>query len=117
MHQTAAAGAAEEGTKDEPDMSQCNTPSHAAWAATVYCMVLIQPARTTRAPPACRNYPTMTRRQLGMTEKEVASTGHHLYVSAWSSRTMQHTQASQPQPTDRDRGRPIANKKRTITKQ
>ncbi len=58
-----------------------------------------------------------TRRQLGMTEKAVGSTGHHPYVSALSSRTMQHTQASQPQQTDRDRGRTIANKKRTITKQ
>jgi hypothetical protein len=113
----AAAAAAEEGTKDEPDTLQCNTPSHAAWAAIVLQTVSIQPARTTRAPPARGNYPTTTRRQLGMTEKVVASTGHHPYVSALSSRTMQHIQASQPQPTDRDRGRTIANKKRMTTKQ
>ncbi len=67
MHQTAAAAeaaaaaaAAEEGTKDEQDTLQCNTPSHAAWAATVHCMVSIQPARTTQAPPASGNYPTTT---------------------------------------------------------
>ncbi len=95
MHQTAAeaeaaaaAAAAEEGTKDEPDTLQCNTPSHAAWAATVHCTVSIQPARTTRAPPACGNYPTTTRWRLGTTEKAVASTGHHSYASASSSRTM-----------------------------
>ncbi len=124
MHQMAAAAkvaaaavAAEEGTKDKPDRLECNTPSHAAWAATVLCTDSIQPARTTQAPPARGNYPTTTRRQLGTTEKVVASTGQHPYASALSSRTMQHKQARQHQPTDRDRGSLIANKKRTIAKQ
>jgi hypothetical protein len=81
--------------KGKPDMSLCNTPSHAAWAATVHCTVSIQPARTTRVPPARGNYPTTTRRQLGTTEKAVASTGHHPNASALSSRTMQHMQARQ----------------------
>jgi hypothetical protein len=115
--EAAAAVAAEEGTKDKPDTLQCNTPSHPAWAATVHCTVSIQPARTTQAPPAHGNYPTTTRQQLGTTEKVVASTGHHPYASALSSRTMQHTQTRQHQPTDRDQGSPIANKKRTIAKQ
>ncbi len=122
MHQTAAAAevaavAAEEGTKDKPDTLQCNTPSHAAWAATVHRTVSIQPVRTTRAPSACGNYPTTTRRQFGTTEKAVGSTGHHPNASALSSRTMRHMQARQHQPTDRDWGSPIANKKRTIAKQ
>ncbi len=67
MHQTAAAAeaaaaaaTAEEGTKNKPDTLQRNTPSHAAWAATVHCTVSIQPVRTTRAPPARGNYPTTT---------------------------------------------------------
>jgi hypothetical protein len=124
MHQTAAAAeaaaaaaAAEEGTKEEPDTLQCNTSSHAAWAATVHRMVSIQSARTTRAPPARGNYPTTTRRRLGMTEKAVASTGHHPYTSASSSRTMHYTQAKQHQPTDRDQDSPIGNKKKMIAKQ
>jgi hypothetical protein len=39
------------------------------------------------------------------------------YATASSSRTMQHMQARQHQPTDRDRGSPITNKKRRIAKQ
>ena len=113
----AAAAMAEEGTKDKPDTLQCNTPSHAAWAANDHCTVSIHPARTTRAPPARGNYPTTTRRRLGMTEKAVASTSHHPYRSALSSRTMRYTQARQHQPTDRDRGSLIMNKKRMIAKQ
>ncbi len=46
----------------------------------------------------------------------VASIGHHPYVSTSSSRTMQHMQARQHQPTDRDWGSPTANKKEDNSK-
>jgi hypothetical protein len=68
--------------------------------------------------PAGKNHTrTMTLWQRGTTGKAAASTGHRPSASASSSRAMQLTQASQPQPTDWDQGRTIANKKRTIAKQ
>ncbi len=94
-----------------------NTPNRTAWVATVLRMDFIQPARTTRVPPAHGNSLTMTLQQCGTTGKAAASTGHCPSASASSSRAMQPTQASQPQPTDRDRGRTIENEKRTIAKQ
>ncbi len=112
-----AAAAAAYVKEGEREGTWSNTPNRAAWVATVLCMDSIQLARTTQVPPARGNSLATTLQQRGMTGKAAASTRHCPFVSALSSRAMQSTQASQPQPTDRDRGRTIANKKRMIAKQ